>query len=694
MLPRRNIRGGIVASGMARPSLLLLLALLAVVGPSTALNGELVEQECPVDCHCHYFRINWVTDCSESNLTSIPHEGLSHNVYVLDMNGNNVEQVTPFPRDIKLRRLQMAHNKLTELNYQSFAGLTYLLDADFSHNAISKVDPEAFRDSPGLITLELQHNPLPEIRGHFLNCRPLLHLDLNTCGIRTLNPQFFHNTTNLNKLDLSNNPLGSIKPGPFDHLTSLEYLKLSSCNLTHVSPDAFAHLENLRELELDDNDLSSIDWTKVLAPLVRLEHLNIRKTRITNLPGDAFAKNLYLRQLILADNELQHLNVGSTLGHNLHSLQALDLSNCNLQDRLSEEAFRNASKLRVLNLSGNPMFAADLTAVLRHLPKLHKLSLSNCSLRRLPEAFENLEHLEALDVSHNPLSDAFVRLLNPLKSLEYLDMSYCNLGYVGNNTFTLMTSLKKLIMSGNTLHTLEQGLFANLTRLESLELNDCGLKNPLDPKVFGDRVYANIIELKLSKNPLTVPDDGPLLPKQLSNLESLDLSYCDITRLNENLFSRTSNLTRLNLSNNRIAGANNLASLKKLQRLGHLDLSSNNLTTIHPKVFKNNLHLLSVNLMNNPFVCNCSIVDMWDWAVQVKNDLDVLVGSQPSQFTTRAAKLRKSLSCSYDQETYRNILEQSRVSSSDRKTLLRKGDLTPNRTWAKYIRESQCDRRS
>ena len=119
--------------------------LTAVFGIGFAFNGELVEQECPVDCHCHYFRINWVTDCSESNLTSIPYDELSPNVYILDMNGNNIAQVGPFPRDIKLRRLQMAHNQLTELTYDSFAGLIYLLEADFSHNKIKKIDPEAFR---------------------------------------------------------------------------------------------------------------------------------------------------------------------------------------------------------------------------------------------------------------------------------------------------------------------------------------------------------------------------------------------------------------------------------------------------------------------------------------------------------------------------------------------------------------------
>ncbi|XP_051154121.1 protein artichoke-like [Leptopilina boulardi] len=670
----------------------ILFITATVFGLGYALNGELVEQECPVDCHCHYFRINWVTDCSESNLTSIPYDELSSNVYILDMNGNNIAHVDPFPQDIKLRRLQMAHNLLTQLTYDSFAGLAYLLDADFSYNQIKTIDPEAFRDSPGLITLELQHNPLAEVKGHFLNCRTLLYLDLNTCGIHRLNDRFFHNTTNLNKLDLSNNPLNRIEPGPFDHLTNLEYLKLNACNLTFISPDAFLQLENLRELEMSDNDLKSLSWTSVLAPLVRLEHLDIRNTGITNLPGDAFAKNLYLRNLVLADNELTHLDVSNTLGHNLHSLQSLDLSNCHLQDQLADEAFRNASKLRVLNLNGNPAFAGNLTEVLRNLPTLHKLSLSNCNLQQLPNAFDVLKHLEELDVSHNPLSDAFVRL-NPLKSLEFLDMSYCNLGLLGNKTFAQTTSLKTLILSGNRLHTLEQGLFANLTRLQSLELKNCDLQYPVDPMVFGDRDYMNIIELKLGGNRIVIPKNGPLLPKQLSGLEILDLSNCKLENLHKNVFLQTKNLTQLNLSGNNIKGPDNLAGLKELTLLKHLDLSSNNLTTIHSKVFKSNPELLTINLMNNPFVCNCSIVDMWDWAIDTKNDRNILVGSQPSYFAANAAKLRKSLSCSYDPETYRTIMEQNR-SATDRKQFLRKGDQTPNRTWAKYIRESNCSRKS
>lgn len=533
-----------------------------------------------------------------------------------------------------------------------------------------------------MISLEFENNPLSEISGPFLFSKSLHNLDLRTCGIRNLNHDFFKNTTSLNTLDLSHNPLDKIDSGTFDYVIFLQNLKLSNCSLTAISSDAFKLQENLQQLELDENNLRSVDWTAVLKPLVRLERLNLRKTGITSLPGDAFDQNLYLRELILADNEIHHLDVVTTLGHNLHSLRFLDLSNCNLQDRLSEEAFRNASNLRILNLSGNPMFASDLNPVLSHLPKLDKLSLSNCSLRRLPESFDSLQELQDLDISNNPLSDAFVSLLNPLKSLEYLDMSYCNLGYVSNKTFTQMTSLKKLKMSGNILHTLEEGLFTNLSRLETLELENCGLMHPLDPKVFGDRNYTNIIELKLRGNPL--PAEGPLLPQQLSGIESIDLSHCNISYLEKNVFSHTPHIKSLNLANNKLTSGDNLSFLSTLRSLERLDLSNNKLTAINPSLFDSNGKINSLNLMNNPFACTCTIADMWVWALQKKGNLDVLVGSQQTEFTSTSAKRRKSLSCSYDPETYRSLNAQSS----------RKNDPSPKRTWAKYVRESMCPAQS
>jgi len=123
--------------------IIVFATLLAYVCNTT--NAILSEQlDCPEDCDCHFFRINWVTDCSESNLTSMPYEGLDSNVYILNMNGNLLKELEPFPADIKLRTLQLSENFLTKIQKTTFAGLHYLLDIDLSSNLINYVDPEAF----------------------------------------------------------------------------------------------------------------------------------------------------------------------------------------------------------------------------------------------------------------------------------------------------------------------------------------------------------------------------------------------------------------------------------------------------------------------------------------------------------------------------------------------------------------------
>lgn len=124
--------------------LTVLVLCLIATGFTYGFNGDSFELECPDECDCHYFRINWVTDCSESNLTEVPYDELSLSVYILDLNGNNITTLQTFPSDIKMRRLQIANNRLTRVDRDSFKGLEYLIDVDLSGNNITYVDPEAF----------------------------------------------------------------------------------------------------------------------------------------------------------------------------------------------------------------------------------------------------------------------------------------------------------------------------------------------------------------------------------------------------------------------------------------------------------------------------------------------------------------------------------------------------------------------
>lgn len=548
---------------------------------------------------------------------------------------------------------------------------------------------------PGFITLELQNNPLEPVDGPFLSINSLIYLDLSNCSLKYLNLQFFDNITTLTTLDLSDNPLNTIDNKVFKLLNSLETLKMNHCNLTRIDDDAFDSLTNLINLELRGNNLLKSNWPLVLDHLIRLEYLDLKKSHIDFIPESGFSNNLYLRTLILAENNLADLDVSTTIGK-LQQLDTLDLSHCNLTLPLSEDAFHNATKIKNLYLSGNTLFASDLLVALSPLTHLEKLSLSECGLRRLPDTFHNFKSLQELDISHNPLNDAFVKLLAPLETLEYLNMGYSNLSILAPTSFSKMTSMRRLVLSGNDLNNLEAGLFGNLTRLESLELNFCGLRRSLNATLFFNNfTYTDLTELQLAGNPLRVSKAGPLLPKQLSRLQTLDLSNCNLTFLPPDAFYWTRNITNLVLSGNHFTTPNDFRFLEMLPKLELLDLRYNKLTTFSPKEFATNPMVEKLKLIGNPWICDCSVAELWDWALIEKGDLSILEGStsiSEHAVVSKTNKRKKLLICNYDTTTQPLPIVINKTVSGRRPFIKSQRILSgTNRTWAKYVRESNCE---
>lgn len=478
-------------------------------------------------------------------------------------------------------------------------------------------------------------------------------------------------------------------------LTSLETLKLNNCKLKTIADNAFVALTNLKNLELADNQFYKTDWPEVLGKLVRLESLNLRNSDLTSLSEDTFSNCTNLVTLILADNELRDLDVAAILGNSVTHLELLDLSNCKILGPIAGEAFANATKLKSLYLSGNPLFAPDLEEALSPLPKLERLFLSNCGLRRLPDNFNVFDNLQELDISHNPLVNVFTKLLAPLEKLEYLNMGYSNLSYIGPETFSKMTSMKKLVLSGNDLLSLEAGLFGNLTQLTTIELEFCGLKRPLNANAFFKNLtYMDLREIRLGGNPLVIPPSGPIFPKQLSQVSILDMSNCNISSLNRDAFKNTENITDLNLAGNLLNSASgSLLFLERLEHLEKINLSNNNLSSVDPQIFGNNPKLHSLNLVGNPFICDCKIAEMWDWANMIKGDLNVLVGAKSAEkdITVKGNKKKKNLYCHYNETQLRNMSSLNRTVPGRRPFIKPREFIYANRTWAKYVRESGCE---
>jgi hypothetical protein len=100
-------------------------------------------------------------------------------------------------------------------------------------------------------------------------------------------------------------------------------------------------------------------------------------------------------------------------------------------------------------------------------------------------------------------------------------------------------------------------------------------------------------------------------------------------------------------------------------------------------VFSNNPNLTSLKLTGNPWKCDCSIYELWDWASVTKGNLAILVGSttSPEDISTGSGKRKKGLFCHYEANSFPSPKIPSRI---------RIKDFHASRTWAKYIKESNC----
>jgi len=248
-----------------------------------------------------------------------------------------------------------------------------------------------------------------------------------------------------------------------------------------------------------------------------------------------------------------------------------------------------------------------------------------------------------------------------------------------------MSALKTLILSGNKLKSLESGLFQNLTRLEVLELNNCGLSRLNDTVFYDNFTYPDLEELRLSGNPLQVPEEGPILPPQLSGLKNLDMSKCNLSHLPVDAFTTTPNISQLLLNDNKLKSdeEGSMKFLESLTGLEQLDLSFNNITAIKPDKFGYNHQLMSLRLVGNPWKCDCYVVDMWEWAASSKGNIGVLVGSTKSIASNVNNKKTKGLVCNFDPKS--TPVKEAKLRRPGR-------ELTSSvqRTWARYVREANC----
>ncbi|XP_057797553.1 receptor-like protein 54 [Salvia miltiorrhiza] len=311
---------------------------------------------------------------------------------------------------------------------------------------------------------------------------------------------------------------------------------------------------------------------------------------------------VHLQKLNLAHNYFNNTPIPKGI-HNLTYLTHLNLSYADFGGQVPAE-ISSLRRLVSLYISSDYPISVKLEMLVQNLTGLRELYLDDVNVTSSHER-RKWSHIIA----------------SYLPNLTALRMSFCGLSGPLTKSFGQLHSLSILRLDFNDLGTELPDLFANFPSLTTLSLRFCSLKGSIPP-TFAN--LTNLIRLDLSNNfftgSLSFSGNIPHSLFALPSLLELDLSSNQFNGTFQlDKFQSLANLTRLDLSNNRLSvdvGNLNSTSYGSLQ-LKVLRLASCNLS--HFPNFIKHLDMEIVDLSYNRIGGE---IPSWIWGTQL-GDLDL-----------------------------------------------------------------------
>ncbi|XP_019506734.1 PREDICTED: toll-like receptor 7 isoform X1 [Hipposideros armiger] len=366
------------------------------------------------------------------------------------------------------------------------------------------------------------------------------NLTLTINHIPGISPASFHQLDQLVEIDFRCNCV-PIRLGPKDNMcTKRLQIKLGS----------FSRLTSLKSLYLDGNQLLEIPLGLPSSlRLLSLEANNIFSIKKENLTELDNIEKLYLGQNCYYRNP------------------------CNVSFFIEKDAFQNLLNLKLLSLKDN-----NITAVPTVLPPtLTELYLYNNIIANIYEHdFSNLSQLQILDLSGNcPRCYNVPFPCTPCKNNSALQIHL--------NAFDALTELQVLRLHSNSLQSVPQRWFRNITKLKELDLSQNYLAKEIGDAKFLHLLH-NLVQLDLSFNyELQVYHAFMNLSSAFSSLKNLKVLrikgyvFKELQFYNLSPLHNLSNLEVLDLGTNFIKIAN-LSIFKQFKTLKVIDLSMNKIS--------------------------------------------------------------------------------------------------------------------
>ncbi|RZC37409.1 chaoptin [Asbolus verrucosus] len=525
----------------------------------------------------------------------------------------------------RVTKLVLAKNVVREIPSASFQYFQQLKHLDLTRNLITSLNTDAFLGLENILKeLYLSQNRITNLVGPALSLIKLEVLDLSDNHLTELSRNAFGMLPQLRFLNLSHNPyLATIPSNLIQKLENLEEFDLSHTGLKILTSDFFSKSSKLRGIHLQHNSITEIG-DGVFANMLNLTVVDLSYNNINNIKQGAFVNVMNFKELLLKGNQLssfkgEFFNTGT-------SLEVLDISD-NQLSYLFPSSFRIHPRLKKISAANNKFnfFPAELIATLQFL---ETVDLSGNDLKTVEELdFARLPRLRALLLARNQLESVSEMAFHNSTQLQILDLSYNKLDRLGERTFEGLVRLELLNLEGNLLADLPETIFerARLQMLENINL----AKNLFEvaPLKSLQRQYFFVSSVDLSENKLKeIPADDSIMV----NIKKLDLSFNPLSEDTiRNVLGEPKTMRELNLAG---TGIEELTQLET-PFLSYLNLSFNNITSLDEKIFERTTLLETLDVSHNQIHDISNYSKIWPL---LKNLQTLNISSNPIQSVSQS----------------------------------------------------------
>uniref|UniRef100_A0A8C8YLT8 CD180 antigen n=1 Tax=Prolemur simus TaxID=1328070 RepID=A0A8C8YLT8_PROSS len=478
--------------------------------------------------------------------------------------------------------------------------------------------------------LEFSFNFLPTIQIRtFSRLLNLTFLDLTRCQINWIHENTFQSHCQLSTLVLTGNPLIFMAETALNGPKTLKHLFLIQTGISDLKFIPVHNLENLESLYLGSNQISSIKFPKDF-PARNLKVLDFQNNAIHYLSREDMnsleqATNLSLN---FNSNDIKGIEPGafnSTVFQSLNFGGAFNLSvifsglqnsttqslwlgsfeDTNDQD-ISSSMLQGLCEMSVESINLQKHYFSDFTsATFQCFTRLQELDLTAAHLKGLPPGIEGMNLLKKLVLNVNNFDQLCQIHAANFPSLTHLYIKGNRKRlHLGAGCLEKLENLQKLDLSHNDIEASDccNLQLKNLSHLQSLNLS---YNEPLglQSQAFKECPRLEILDLAFTQLRVNAPR-SPF--QNLHFLKVLNLSHCFLDTSNQALLAGLPDLRHLDFRGNHFQDGT-IPKTNLLQTVGSLEiliLSSCDLLSIDRQALHSLGKMSHVDLSHNSLTCD------------------------------------------------------------------------------------------